>query len=389
MILDVNSPLEGGHLDRTNPQGTYNSTYFEQVYGIIEAFKNYPNTLGFFAGNEVINEESTKSVPAYIRVCKFHMVCRLCMLVLTYIPFQAVQRDMKDYIAKHSERAIPVGYSAADVREILMDTVNYMSCDLSNSSSSRSDFFGLNSYSWCGNSSYTTSGYDILTEKFSNATLPIFFSEFGCNVVRPRIFTEVEALYNENMSQAFSGGLVYEYSQQSNDYGLVKLDDNGAVTLLEDYDNLQKQYLKVDMDRVESLTYGQISAKPQKCTPSLIKTHGFLESFDLPERPVEVQEMIDHGFSNGTPGRLLPVKQPSFPDVVYDLNGNSVPGFKMQVLDSLTSNSPRRVVHAANSTGDELPAPGNDSSNESNASRIPVSFKLFLWAVGIALADIL
>ena len=69
MILDVNSPLTGGYLDRTDPQSTYNPTYFNQVFGVIEAFKNYPNTLAFFAGNEVINEDSVKSVPAYIRVC--------------------------------------------------------------------------------------------------------------------------------------------------------------------------------------------------------------------------------------------------------------------------------------------------------------------------------
>lgn len=69
MILDVNSPLTGGYLDRTDPVSTYNPTYFEQVYGVIEAFKNFPNTLAFFAGNEVINEQSSYEVPAYVRVC--------------------------------------------------------------------------------------------------------------------------------------------------------------------------------------------------------------------------------------------------------------------------------------------------------------------------------
>lgn len=69
MILDVNSPLSGGYLDRTDPANTYNPTYYNQVFGVIEAFKNYPNTLGFFAGNEVINEQSVRSVPSYIRVC--------------------------------------------------------------------------------------------------------------------------------------------------------------------------------------------------------------------------------------------------------------------------------------------------------------------------------
>lgn len=69
MIIDVNSPLPGGALDRTDPAKSYNPAYFHQVYGVIESFKNYPNTLAFFSGNEVINEQSHKSVPAYIRVC--------------------------------------------------------------------------------------------------------------------------------------------------------------------------------------------------------------------------------------------------------------------------------------------------------------------------------
>ena len=68
MILDVNSPLEGDNLDRTDPEGSYNAGYFKQVFGIIESFKNYPNTLAFFSGNEVINEQSSKKVPAYLRV---------------------------------------------------------------------------------------------------------------------------------------------------------------------------------------------------------------------------------------------------------------------------------------------------------------------------------
>lgn len=68
MILDVNSPLYGGSLDRTDPSGTYNAVYFEQVFGVIEAFKDFPNTLAFFAGNEVINEDSVYEAPAYIRV---------------------------------------------------------------------------------------------------------------------------------------------------------------------------------------------------------------------------------------------------------------------------------------------------------------------------------
>lgn len=68
MILDVNSPLDNGSLNRGEPWTSYNPVYFKQVFGIIEAFKSYPNVLGFFAGNEVINEDAQYLVPAYVRV---------------------------------------------------------------------------------------------------------------------------------------------------------------------------------------------------------------------------------------------------------------------------------------------------------------------------------
>ncbi|BDD62338.1 1 3-beta-glucanosyltransferase gel2 [Monascus purpureus] len=368
MILDVNSPLTGGYLDRTDPASTYNPTYYNQVFGVIEAFKNYPNTLGFFAGNEVINEQSVRSVPSYIR---------------------AVQRDMKDYIAKNVNRSIPVGYSAADVRDILMDTVQYMSCELENSTSSRSDFFGLNSYSWCGDSSYTISGYDVLTEDFSNASLPVFFSEYGCNKVTPRIFTEVAALYGQDMTQAFSGGLVYEYSEEPNNYGLVQLNSNGSVTLLVDYYNLQKQYNKLDLSRLQSSNTSQTSVKPVECGSSLITSSDFLNAFNLPTRPTKVQDMIDNGLSNANTGKLVSVQSTSIPETVYDYYGNVVTGIKLQVLDTDKANTPGQSTPlstgsptspgASSSTASATASPsasGASSSEKSAASEVSMSWFL-------------
>ncbi|KAL5359899.1 Glucanosyltransferase-domain-containing protein [Aspergillus floccosus] len=346
LIFDVNSPLEGGYLDRTNPKRTYNEVYFQQVFGIIEAFKDYPNTLGFFAGNEVINEQSVKDVPAYVR---------------------AVVRDMKDYISKNAKRSIPVGYSAADIRPWLTDTVNYFMCEDENSPSSKSDMFGLNSYSWCGQSSFTKSGYDVLTEDFAEATLPVFFSEYGCNEVQPRVFTEVEALYGEQMSKSFSGGLIYEFTEEPNNYGLVKLNDNDTATLLVDYDNLMKQYSKLDMSAIQATNETATSLKPPKCGPGLIKNSTFLDTFDLPKRPSKVQDYIDNGFVGKVhKGSLKEVESQDISQTIYDHNGKEVTGIRLNALSNDATNTPGDS--SSNSSGS-----GSSSDEENAAGKLSAS----------------
>ena len=272
---------------------------------------------------------------------------------------------MKDYIKKHVDRAIPVGYSAADVRSILDDTSNYMMCNLKNDTSSRSDFFGLNSYSWCGDSSYKKSGYDVLTEKFSNASLPVFFSEYGCNEVTPRIFTEVQALYSQEMSQSFSGGLIYEYTQEDNNYGLVKVNSSDTVTLLIDYANLQKQFEKLDMDRIESSNSTQTDVKPVECSSDLIKDKDFLNTFDIPKRLDKIQKLIDNGLDNANKGKLVDVSSTKIPTKVYDHNGKQVKGLKLNAIGNDKANAPGSNKSGSSSGGSDSDS-GNDDSNSND-----------------------
>lgn len=329
IILDVNSPLANGALNRVKPWTTYSHLYFEQVFGVIEAFKNFDNVLGFFAGNEVINEDATWLAPAYVR---------------------AVVRDMKDYIAQNADRAIPVGYSAADVRPILTDTAHYFECDLKNSTDSRIDFFGLNSYSWCGDATYKSSGYNVLTEDFANATVPVFFSEYGCNEVNPRLFTEVQALYGEQMSESFSGGLVYEYTQEDNDYGLVKVNGDKVTTLV-DFDNLQKQFSKLDMDRLTSAEVSQTSVKPETCSPDIITSGKFLDSWWMPPTPPKVTEYIKNGLPNANTGKFVKVSGGPISQKVYDHTGKEIKDVTFKVLSDDETNSPSGTSSSSSSSG--------------------------------------
>ncbi|KAJ4267766.1 1,3-beta-glucanosyltransferase [Fusarium torreyae] len=197
LVLDVNNPKYS--INRKTPAPSYNAAYLQSVFATVEMFAKYDNTLAFFSGNEVMNDEkdTDKSAP-YVK---------------------AVTRDMRNYIKSRKLREIPVGYSAADVSSNRMQTAHYMNCG---SDDVRSDFFAFNDYSWC-NSDFKTSGWDVKVKNFTNYGIPIFLSEWGCIENRPRKFEELEAMMSNEMTSVYSGGLMYEYSLEDNDYGIVDI----------------------------------------------------------------------------------------------------------------------------------------------------------------------
>lgn len=295
VILDVNSPLGGESLNRDDPGSTYNAWYMSRVFKVIESFRTYSNVIGFFLGNEVINDGTSAGVdPRYLR---------------------AITRDAKEYISNRlredeDARNIFVGYSAADVVELRMPTYEYLTCDLdSNSNDSTIDFFGLNSYEWCsGVNNWQSSAYGELATGFANSSVPVFFSEYGCNTNRPRTFDEVSGGIYDGLIDVLDGGLVYEYSQESSDYGLVDIED-AQVTLLGDYFNFKSQLEKskiptINETRVEDFT-------PVRCNATLIESYGdsFGANFSLPEANQDTQWMIDNGVSVKHQGEFVDVNQ--------------------------------------------------------------------------------
>ncbi|RLV90890.1 13-beta-glucanosyltransferase GAS4 [Spathaspora sp. JA1] len=229
LVLDVNSPLPNHHLNRYEPWTTYNLMYMENVFKIVEQFSYYNNTLGFIAGNEVVNDPISASVSSpYIK---------------------AMIRDIKTYIEYNSPRQIPVGYSAADDLNYRMSLASYLECANDNPRESV-DFYGVNSYQWCGEQTFYSSGYNILVTDYHGFTRPVFFSEYGCNEVLPRNFDEVQVLYTNDMIDVFSGGLVYEFTQEPNNYGLVQVMNNGDIKILRDFIQLKRQF-----DTIPELDY--------------------------------------------------------------------------------------------------------------------------------------
>lgn len=218
VLLDVNIPKTS--ISRGDTQCSYNLDYLTEVFATVEEFAKYNNTLGFFAANELVNSEQYMYLSPYVK---------------------AITRDIKQFIKAQNFRQIPVGYSAADVSQIRYELADYLNCG--DDADERIDMLGINDYSWCGHSSFQVSGYAEKVKDFAGYSVPIFLSEFGCNKVpSDRPFTEVGAIYSEQMSPVFSGGVVYQYFQDTNNYGLVEIGDDGKVQTLTDFTNLQNEF---------------------------------------------------------------------------------------------------------------------------------------------------
>lgn len=254
VVADLSAP--GQSIIRSDPEWT--DDLYSRYASVIDAMANYTNTLGFFAGNEVTNNDTNTDASAFVK---------------------AAVRDMKAYIKQKNYRTIGVGYATSDdagIRDLVKD---YFDCGTN--SADAVDFYGYNIYSWCGNSSYTESGYDERTAAFADYNVPVFFAEYGCNTVQPRMFTEVQAIYGDQMTPVWSGAIVYMYFEEANNYGLVTLDGN-SVSTLADFNYLSQQIASISPSSTNAADYTPTNTAPQQC-PSVDAT--WAASNTLPPTP--------------------------------------------------------------------------------------------------------
>lgn len=257
VISDLSEPKTS--INRDTP--AWDDQVYKRYTSAIDSLAGYSNVMGFFAGNEVSNMYNNTDASAFVK---------------------AAVRDMKAYIKSKKYRTIPVGYATNDDKDIRAQLANYFDCG---NAEDRAEFWGYNIYSWCGDSSYTKSGYDQRTAEFQNYSIPVFFAEYGCNIPvgTPRQFTEVQALYSSPMTDVFSGGIVYMYYQEENKYGLVEIND-GKVTKLQDFTNLKKQISKINPKGVTMSSYTPTNTSPRDCP----QENEFWEaSTNLPPTPDE------------------------------------------------------------------------------------------------------
>lgn len=167
----------------------------------------------------------------------------------------------------------------------------YMNCG---SDDERSDFFAFNDYSWCDPSSFTTSGWDQKVKNFTGYGLPLFLSEYGCNT-NTRKFEEVSSLYSTDMTGVYSGGLVYEYSEEPSNYGLVQIKD-GKVSTLDDYDALKSALAKTKSPTGDGGYNKTGGANP---CPAKDSPNWDVENDSLPAIPEPAKKYMTEGAGKG------------------------------------------------------------------------------------------
>jgi hypothetical protein len=307
VISDLGEPQTS--INRDDPK--WDVELFTRYKAVVDELANYSNVIGFFAGNEVSNNKTNTEASAYVK---------------------AAVRDTKAHIKSKGYRWMGVGYAANDDKDIRAEIADYFNCGPEEDAI---DFWGYNIYSWCGESSMQKSGYDEQIKFFEEYSVPVFFAEYGCNLpdgAAGRIFEETAALYNDQMTEVFSGGIVYMYNQEANDYGLVKVGSDGKATKLKDFDFLKKQVLKADPKGVDKDDYSP-SLKAAEC-PAVTSTWK-VSGDDLP--PTPDKELCDCMVQSATCGPASDLSSKSYgdifgficgekPDLCKGINGNTTTG---------------------------------------------------------------
>ena len=243
VIADLGEPSTS---IRSN-EPTWDVTLYQRYTGVIDALAKYKNVIGFFAGNENVSSGNQTAAAAFVK---------------------AAVRDTKAYMASQNyRRTLGVGYATADV-PTRNELAHYFACQPGSQGNLTSiDFWGYNVYSWCGNSNYARSSYGERVNFFSDYPVPVFFAEYGCiegvdGGPTNRPFTEVPVLFG-NMTNVFSGGIVYEWFMGVNNYGLVQLQNNGdSVSAYPDFTSLQSQLASVTPTITQRSAYTPANSPP-------------------------------------------------------------------------------------------------------------------------------
>ncbi|KZV67604.1 carbohydrate-binding module family 43 protein [Peniophora sp. CONT] len=220
-IIDLTLPVNGS-INRAAPQWT--TSLLDQYLTTVDAFEKYDNVLAYGVGNEVIIGADGTGVAPYIK---------------------AGARDVRAYLNSIKSSAL-VAYSAVDGDTWIYDLAQYLNCDPAsgNDASTSIDLYGLNNYELCGNQTFDDA-YKGKTDQFAQRLdVAAYFSEYGCVRVSPRPWADVAALFSDEGTAVWSGGVAFSYFpavSTDGQFGMVNV-SGSTVTTGQDFENLKAAY---------------------------------------------------------------------------------------------------------------------------------------------------
>jgi hypothetical protein len=182
---------------------------------------------------------------------------------------------------------------------------------------------------------------------------------------------------------ALSGGLVYEYSQEESDYGLVVLNANGSVSLRTDFDNLQSQYNKLNITLLESTSAGNTQITPPQCSTSLITNSGFSQDFTVPTQPSGAAAVINSGISNPNQGKIISTGDLNVKQQVFSSSGKQIKGLAVKAVNNANTPSGENTSGGTSTTsGSATPS----ASKKAAATSLEVTEGMMLRVLIVASA---
>ncbi|OMJ29854.1 1,3-beta-glucanosyltransferase GAS2 [Smittium culicis] len=213
VMLDLSTPEIS--IPRVNP---YWDTYLLDQYKLkADAFSAYDNILAFVAGNNVTIGTTTVPASAFVK---------------------ASIRDVKTYL-KSKNVTIPVGYSGNIDFATSFYSKRYFECG--SDPLAMVDFYAF-SMRDTNIDNYTYRYYwDLMNKNSYLSYTANFISEYGNNNGVSSDFNYVDFIY-KNLTNYYSGGFLFEYSNEGNGNGLVDVNyGNSSVIKMPQYDIFKKK----------------------------------------------------------------------------------------------------------------------------------------------------
>jgi hypothetical protein len=185
------------------------------------------------------------------------------------------------------------------------------------------------------------------------------------------------------MTPVLSGGLIYEYTQEPSNYGIVEINADGTIRLLPDFDALQRQFNTLNVTALQGLKAQNATNDPPDCVPSLIKTAKFSNNFTIPVQLPEIKALIDNGIQNAPRGKLVPVTKTTVDQQVKASNGDVISGLSIRILANDESNNPNGATMPTSTATTSAPSKPTESKPNAAVS-VSASFGPLAGAAALA-----